>query len=90
MDREAYRAHLRGLSDDDLRKESVARVLDYRALPIHSKARDHASDLAALCWGECQDRGQDQLYFDALAEVRTEEARRRAVNQLPSGGTARG
>lgn len=84
MDREQYRQHLHDLSDLELRQECKARILDYRDLPISSKARERAQDLAAICWGVCQDRGLDQIFFLALADVRQEEAERRRINDLPA------
>lgn len=83
MDREQYREHLRGLTDEDLFKESIARIQDYRALFIGSKSREQANDLAAQCWGECEDRRRPQIYHDALREVTRIETKRRQENSGP-------
>ena len=84
MDREQYRLYLRGLTDEELRREARDRILEYRSLPLHSPTRLAAVDVAAVCWGECQDRNKDQIYHDALADARAEEAERRRINSLPS------
>ena len=88
MTPEQYRQYLHCLSDQALFQESVARILDYRGLPKGSPARKEINDLAAMCWGECQDRDEPDLYLLALADARQKEADRRRVNNLPLTGGA--